>query len=55
MRQKINQLTTALIEDCLQADTPQDMFNALSRLEKGAVAILALIEAQEALEEAKMG
>jgi hypothetical protein len=54
MRQKIEQLTTALIEDCLQSESPQDLFNALSRLEKGSQAILALIEAQQAVKAAKI-
>jgi hypothetical protein len=49
MRQKIEQLTTSLMEDCLQAQTPQEMFNALSRLEKGAQAISALVDAKWAL------
>ena len=37
------------MEDCLQAQTPQEMFNALSRLEKGAQAISALVDAKWAL------
>lgn len=54
MRQKINELTTALIWDCLQSETPQDLFNALSRLEKGSQAILALVQAETAVRESKI-
>ncbi len=54
MREKIDELTTALIEDCLQSETPQDLFNALSRLEKGSQAILALLEAQAAVRESQI-
>jgi hypothetical protein len=54
MRQKIEQLTEALVEDCVQSETPQDLFNALSRLEKGAQAISALVEAQKAVKAAKI-
>jgi len=54
MRQKIEELINSLMNDCLVAESPQDMFNALSRLEKGAQAISALVDAQSAVNEAEM-
>jgi hypothetical protein len=41
-KQKLVTLIDSLVDDCHEAQTPQDLFNALVRLEKGAAATLAL-------------
>ena len=54
MRQKIEELINSLMDDCLETQSSQELFNALSRLEKGAHAISALVDAQTAVNEAEM-
>ena len=50
IKDDLKQLASFLLADSLQQQTPQDLFNSLSRLEKGARAIKDMALAAEALE-----
>jgi hypothetical protein len=49
MKDKIKVITEALLADVLHQETAQDQYNSLVRLEKGANAILMLLQAEEML------
>lgn len=50
IKDDLKQLANFLLQDSLQQQTAQELFNSLSRLEKGARAIKDIALAAEALE-----